>query len=96
MLLRLPRPRPRHGAAVADSGFGGYSLACSVLQCAYTMASDIWSVGALLYELCTLCPPFNSIKNMELLGMKEACRLEPIDKNLYSKELIELVMSMLE
>jgi len=65
-------------------------------KCAYTMASDIWSTGALVYELCTLCPPFDGLQMKELTEMKGAQRVKPISRQQYTGELVDLVMQMLE
>src|ERR1700712_1409421 len=32
----------------------------------YSSASDIWSLGCIIYELCTLDVPFNARSHMEL------------------------------
>ena len=35
----------------------------------YAMASDIWSIGVILYELCSLKPPFNA-ESLHFLALK--------------------------
>ena len=49
-----------------------HSLWVVLLQSVYTMASDIWSAGALVYELCMLMPPYNCASMDELVKMKSS------------------------
>jgi len=57
----------------------------------YSKPADIWSVGVLLYELCTLMMPFPSEKAL----IKEK-PFVPIDTLRYSKEVRDLVDDLLE
>jgi len=60
----------------------------------YSFQSDIWSLGVLLYYLCTLKPPFDAT-NLHALGAKILKGIySPIPRH-YSKELKGLVTQML-
>jgi len=61
----------------------------------YDHKSDLWSFGCLIYEMCTLKPPFmaDDLKAM----MKRICYSEPAPiPGLYSKELKQLVAGLLQ
>jgi NIMA (never in mitosis gene a)-related kinase len=60
----------------------------------YSQASDIWSLGALLYELCALTPPFtgNSIQYVALKIVKGSYANIP---GIYSNDLKTLIRGML-
>ena len=60
----------------------------------YTHKSDIWALGCILYELCTLERAF-SAGNLACLVFKIIkSEIKPIPKT-YTKDLNELVMSIL-
>lgn len=52
----------------------------------YSFATDIWSIGVILYELCCLKPPFTA-KTLNMLALKIVkAKYDPIP-SVYSKEL---------
>lgn len=60
----------------------------------YSFASDIWSLGVLLYELCLLTMPFDA-KSMPMLTLK-IIKGEFIPlPNVFSKEMKDLINSIL-
>lgn len=61
----------------------------------YSLMTDIWSIGVVLYELCTLKPPFNA-ESLHFLALKIVKgQYQPIP-NHYSKELKNLVAMLLQ
>ena len=60
----------------------------------YSFASDIWSLGVILYEMCTLSPPFTG-KSISGLGMKIIKGVYPPIPPQYSKELRLLISQLL-
>jgi hypothetical protein len=61
----------------------------------YSMASDIWSLGCLIYELCTLSPPFNARSHIELFNKIKIGKYPPLPP-VYSAELQKVVASCLQ
>jgi len=60
----------------------------------YSFKSDIWSLGSILYELCTLKPPFNG-NNIHQLGLNIIRGgYQQIPSN-YSSDLKRLVAKLL-
>lgn len=60
----------------------------------YNNKSDIWSLGCVLYELCTLKHPFEAKNQAELLLKIIKGKYETIPKK-YSKDLADIVHSCL-
>ena len=61
----------------------------------YNFSSDMWSLGVVLYELCTLKPPFNA-ENLKYLALKIVKGIyNPIPAQ-YSKDLRRLIEVLLK
>jgi NIMA (never in mitosis gene a)-related kinase 2 len=60
----------------------------------YTMHSDIWSLGCIVYELCTKTPPFNAKTHFHLVQKIKEGRFDPLPA-CYSPELSTLVRNCL-
>lgn len=61
----------------------------------YSLYSDIWSLGCLLYELCAKEPPFNARTHIELFHKIKAGRVAPIPP-VYSSELQKVITTCLQ
>ena len=61
----------------------------------YNIESDIWSLGVLLYEICTFKKPFKGENEQELYKNITNGKYKMIG-NKYSKELTELIYKMLK
>lgn len=61
----------------------------------YNSKTDIWSLGCILYEMCTLHKPFDGNNPTELFQAVLKGNYDPIPPR-YSGELIELVTDMLQ
>ena len=60
----------------------------------YTQSSDIWSVGCIMYELCTKEPPFNAKTHLQLVQRIRKGDFKPIAPH-YSKDLRDAVAQCL-
>lgn len=60
----------------------------------YSGKSDIWSLGCIIYELCTLEPPFNARSHLELIQKIRLGKVKPLPSR-YSKELGMVIASCL-
>lgn len=60
----------------------------------YTLKSDIWALGCIIHELCTLDPPFNAQTHLQLVNKIRKGDVAPLPKD-YSRELNALVKSCL-
>ena len=60
----------------------------------YTLHSDIWSLGCVMYELCARTQPFNAKTHYHLIQKINQGRLEPLP-NTYSPELQNVIKSCL-
>ena len=58
-----------------------------------TPKTDIWSLGCLIYELCTLKKPFNG--NNAIAVRKQVLEYEPELTGPYSTQLLSLIKKML-
>jgi hypothetical protein len=61
----------------------------------YTSASDIWSLGCIIYELCTLEVPFNARSHIELFQKIRLGKFRAIPP-VYSQELQKVIASCLQ
>lgn len=60
----------------------------------YTLHSDIWSLGCVMYELCARNPPFNAKTHFHLIQKIKEGRLEPLP-SVYSQDLQNAIKSCL-
>ncbi|RVX71435.1 hypothetical protein B0A52_05007 [Exophiala mesophila] len=61
----------------------------------YTLHSDIWSLGCIMYELCTKTPPFNATSHIQLVQCIRKGEFKPIP-SIYSKDLANVIASCLK
>lgn len=61
----------------------------------YSLYSDIWAVGCIIYELCQKEPPFNARTHIQLIQKIREGRFAPLPK-IYSSELQSVISSCLK
>ncbi|ORY18714.1 kinase-like domain-containing protein [Clohesyomyces aquaticus] len=61
----------------------------------YTLHSDIWALGCIIYEMCAKQPPFNAKTHFELIQKIKLGRYTPLP-SCYSPELCKVVASCLQ
>ena len=61
----------------------------------YTLQSDVWSLGCLMYELCTKEPPFQAKTHFNLVQKIKEGRILPLP-HIYSAELQNVVKNCLK
>lgn len=61
----------------------------------YTLYSDIWSLGCIMYELCARATPFNARTHFHLVQKIKEGRVEPLP-SMYSQELQNAIKSCLK
>lgn len=61
----------------------------------YTLYSDIWAVGCIMYELCQKQPPFNAKTHIQLVQRIREGKYAPLP-DLYSSELKSVIGSCLK
>ena len=54
----------------------------------------MWSLGVLLYEMCTLAPPFEA-SNLHFLALKIVRNKAPVIPDHYSKDLKNICSNLL-
>lgn len=60
----------------------------------YTLKSDIWSLGCIMYELCAREPPFNAKTHFQLIQKIKEGKINPLS-NIYSSDLKRVINSCL-
>ena len=61
----------------------------------YTLHSDIWSLGCIIYELCAREPPFNAKTHFHLIQKIKDGKVAPLP-SIYSAELQKVIFSCLK
>ncbi|KAK0701097.1 kinase-like domain-containing protein [Lasiosphaeris hirsuta] len=60
----------------------------------YTLKSDIWSLGCIIYELCSREPPFNAKSHFQLVQKIKEGKIAPLPP-IYSPELMAVIKDCL-
>ncbi|KAL2156991.1 hypothetical protein VTH06DRAFT_8826 [Thermothelomyces fergusii] len=60
----------------------------------YTLKSDIWSLGCIIYELCAREPPFNAKTHYQLIQKIKEGKIAPLPA-IYSNELFSIIKDCL-
>lgn len=60
----------------------------------YTLHSDIWALGCIMYELCTKEPPFNAKTHLQLVQKIRKGTFEPLPQ-VYSRDLQNVISNCL-
>ncbi|KAK3694805.1 kinase-like domain-containing protein [Podospora appendiculata] len=60
----------------------------------YTLKSDIWSLGCIIYELCSREPPFNAKSHFQLVQKIKEGKIAPLP-SVYSPELMAVIKDCL-
>ena len=60
----------------------------------YTLKSDIWSLGCIIYELCAREPPFNAKSHYQLVQKIKDGKIAPLPR-VYSAELFSVIKDCL-
>ncbi|KAM6482853.1 kinase-like domain-containing protein [Trichoderma sp. SZMC 28011] len=61
----------------------------------YTLKSDIWSLGCIIYELCAREPPFNAKSHYQLVQKIKDGKINPLP-DMYSPELNQVIKDCLK
>lgn len=61
----------------------------------YTLKSDIWSMGCIIYELCAREPPFNAKTHFQLVQKIKEAKVAPLP-DIYSPELNQVIRDCLK
>lgn len=61
----------------------------------YTLYSDVWSMGCIMYQLCAKKPPFNENSYIKLVGAIRDAKPDPLP-DVYSAELKSVILSCLK
>lgn len=60
-----------------------------------TPASDIWSLGCVMYELCAKHPPFEAKTHLQLVNKVREAKFKPLPSNVYSATLTRTIEACL-